>query len=99
MFRADTSEAVPIFNLVCLTAIFGGFDSGSGPLPNSALAGKFGYYLGYYGVGFGFWILVFEGVYRLFTWERRRQARRQIENQPTAELDPVPDTKPLDRQS
>jgi hypothetical protein len=99
MKEAFTRLLVYLFILVCLFGVFGGLTDAGSPLPNSTLAGKFAHYLGYYGVAFGFWIVVFEGVYRAIRWKLRRQKKaaesrdsKQSNNRGAADLYVVPIT-------
>jgi hypothetical protein len=46
-----------------LSMIFG---SGLKTAATGSFGAQLGYYIGYYGFYFGFWILLCEGIYRLF---------------------------------
>jgi len=49
------------------------FGSWPGPLAGSTLDGKIGFYLGYYGLLVGLWVLILEGVYQVF--KRRKPSK------------------------
>jgi hypothetical protein len=60
-----------ILAFLFLNSVFGFWPC---PLPGSALDGKIGFYLGYYGVLVGLWVLIVEGVYQVF---RRRKPSKE----------------------
>jgi hypothetical protein len=75
--------------LTLFEVLTGGFESA----PGHTLKAQLGFYIGYYVLGWGFWIAIAESVYQLIQWRRRRQ-QLPIQDQPTKEL-PVPDNQPL----
>lgn len=71
------------------------FNATPAPLhPSNDLINKLAYYGAYYGVGFLFWGSVYELTYRIFK-RFRRKTQLPTENQPTSQLQDVPETHPL----
>jgi len=82
MKAAFTRFLIYLFTLVLLSVIFSNPSNTASPLPNSALAGKVGFYVGHYGVGFVFWMLVFEAVFRIARRVRRSAQSKDDKGRP-----------------
>ena len=55
--------------LVCLRSIFGSWPTA----PEATFSARLTYYLGFFIISFGFWMIVFEAIFRAVRWAQRRQ--------------------------
>jgi len=61
-----------VLGFLFLNGVFGSWPE---PIAGSTLNGKIGFYLGYYGLLVGLWVLILEGVYQVF--KRRKPSKEK----------------------